>query len=268
MAAQTTALMTIGQFATVTRLSVKALHLYGEMGLLVPAWVDHDTGYRYYRPEQAGRARQVRLLRLAGMPLPEIVAFLADPRVSRFDAFSAEMARREAEQVRRRRYVRRMIESMHMEGDGPMDATMTVETKTVPAQPYLSDRKTVTIGELEPFIIGTIGRLAERAGDRASGAPFTLFWEPVNDEAPGSVEVCLPVTGDGERDGELPAGQVAWVLTTGEQTEFPAILAGYEAIERWMKDQGREMAGPPREIYHSGPDDSEPRMEIAWPLRG
>ncbi|MDQ3514031.1 MAG: MerR family transcriptional regulator [Chloroflexota bacterium] len=268
MAGQTPALMTIGQFATLTRLSVKALHLYAGTGLLTPAWVDHDTGYRYYRPEQAARARQIRLLRLAGMPLPGIAAFLADPRVSRFDAFSGEEARREAEQARRRRYVRRVIVSIYAEGEEPMDTTMTVETKTVPAQPYLSERKTVTIGELEPFIIGTIGKLVDRAGDRAAGSPFTLFWEPVNDEAAGSVEVCLPVSGDGERDGELPAGPVAWVMTLGEQTEFPAILGAYEAIERWMKDQGREMAGPPREIYHSGPDDPEPRMEIAWPLRG
>ncbi|MEJ7763634.1 MAG: MerR family transcriptional regulator [Thermomicrobiales bacterium] len=268
MAGHPPALMTIGQFASITRLSVKALHLYGRMGLLVPAWVDHDTGYRYYRPEQAARARQIRLLRLVGMPLPEIVAFLADPRVSRFDAFSGEEARREAEQARRRRYVRRVIESMQTEGDGPMDTTMTVETKTVAAQPYISERKTVTIAELDPFIAGTIGRLVDRAGNRAAGAPFTLFWEPVNDDTPGSVEVCLPVSVEGERDGELAAGQVARVLMAGEQTEFPAILGAYEAIERWMKDEGREMAGPPREIYHSGPDDPEPRMEIAWPLRG
>ncbi len=38
-------LMPIGQFAEASRLSQKALRLYGENGLLAPAWVDPDSGY-------------------------------------------------------------------------------------------------------------------------------------------------------------------------------------------------------------------------------
>lgn len=41
-------LVTIGRFSKMTRLSVKALRLYDEIGLLVLADVDASSGYRYY----------------------------------------------------------------------------------------------------------------------------------------------------------------------------------------------------------------------------
>ncbi|MYW01546.1 MerR family transcriptional regulator [Streptomyces sp. SID3343] len=67
-------LVTIGAFARASRLSAKALRLYDELGLLVPAYVDPVTGYRRYAPEQLERARLVAWLRRLGMPLARIRA--------------------------------------------------------------------------------------------------------------------------------------------------------------------------------------------------
>ena len=81
-------LMPIGEFAAASRLSQKALRLYGENGVLAPAWVDPDSGYRYYRPEQLRTATLIALLRRAGMPLAEVYDVLTkqveeQPYVSR-----------------------------------------------------------------------------------------------------------------------------------------------------------------------------------------
>jgi PPM family protein phosphatase len=65
-------LLSIGAFAHATRLSPKALRLYGELGLLPPAFVDPDSGYRFYDPAQLERARLVAWLRRLGMPLARI----------------------------------------------------------------------------------------------------------------------------------------------------------------------------------------------------
>ncbi|NEA44497.1 helix-turn-helix domain-containing protein, partial [Streptomyces sp. SID11385] len=65
-------LLPIGEFARVSRLSVKALRLYDRMGLVVPAWVDPVTGYRYYAGAQVERARLVGWLRRVGMPLARV----------------------------------------------------------------------------------------------------------------------------------------------------------------------------------------------------
>lgn len=65
-------LVTIGEFARLSRLSAKALRRYDELGLLRPALVDPVNGYRYYDPAQAERARLVAWLRRIGMPLGRI----------------------------------------------------------------------------------------------------------------------------------------------------------------------------------------------------
>jgi DNA-binding transcriptional MerR regulator len=73
-------LMTIGAFARSTGLSAKALRSYDELGLLRPALVDSDTGYRSYSPDQLGRGRAIRKLRELDVPLLEIAALLDGDR--------------------------------------------------------------------------------------------------------------------------------------------------------------------------------------------
>jgi serine/threonine protein phosphatase PrpC len=65
-------LLTIGVFARAARLSPKALRLYDELGLLRPAAVDGESGYRFYAPAQLERARLIAWLRRLGMPLARI----------------------------------------------------------------------------------------------------------------------------------------------------------------------------------------------------
>ena len=70
-------LVSIGEFARLSRLSPKALRLYDELGLLLPARVDPDTGYRWYAATQLDQARLVASLRRIGVPLAQIKDILA-----------------------------------------------------------------------------------------------------------------------------------------------------------------------------------------------
>ena len=70
-------LMPIGRFSRLTGVGVKALRHYDEVGLLVPAAVDDETGYRFYSPEQVETAEAIRLLRRLDMSLDEIRTALA-----------------------------------------------------------------------------------------------------------------------------------------------------------------------------------------------
>lgn len=75
----------IGRFSRLTGLTVKALRHYDELGLLRPAEVDPETGYRSYSPEQVGRAEWIRTLRRLELPLDDISVLLSsdDPAVVR-----------------------------------------------------------------------------------------------------------------------------------------------------------------------------------------
>jgi DNA-binding transcriptional MerR regulator len=244
-------LMPIGEFASYSRLSQKALRLYGENGLPPPAWVDPESGYRYYRVDQLREATLIALLRRSGMPLAEIRAFLRDPIVERLDDYERRATGEFAERRRVLRYVKRFLK------EEPM---YDVLTKRVPEQPYVSRSRRVYVRDLEPFITSTFSELGAAWGKEP--APFVLYHGPVNAEEDGPVEVCVPKAG-GER--QLPAGEVAFTRITGSQCDFPEILGAYESVYRWAKEHGREPDGPSREIYLRGPGSDE-QLEIALPL--
>lgn len=67
----------IGEMARDSGLGVSALRFYDRAGVLVPAWVDPVSGYRWYEPEQLEEARLLARLRRAGMPLADIRLVLA-----------------------------------------------------------------------------------------------------------------------------------------------------------------------------------------------
>src|SRR5579859_2322171 len=79
-------LVPIGRFSQITQLSIKALRLYAEQGLLCPKYVDPDSGYRYYSLAQTQAAARIRLLRQLEMPLEEIRAVIhaENPEAVRF----------------------------------------------------------------------------------------------------------------------------------------------------------------------------------------
>jgi len=72
-------LVAIGRFAQLSGLTAKALRLYDKRGLLEPAVVDFQTGFRYYRLAQVPIGTRIRLLRSFDMPLEEIRCVLAAP---------------------------------------------------------------------------------------------------------------------------------------------------------------------------------------------
>lgn len=67
----------IGEMARASGLGVSALRFYDGAGVLVPAWVDPVSGYRWYGPEQLEESRLLARLRRAGMPLADIRLVLA-----------------------------------------------------------------------------------------------------------------------------------------------------------------------------------------------
>ncbi len=71
--------LTVGEFARITHLSVKTLRHYHQVGLLEPAEVNPDTGYRYDTVAQIPTVQVIRRLRDLEMPVAGVKAVLAAP---------------------------------------------------------------------------------------------------------------------------------------------------------------------------------------------
>jgi DNA-binding transcriptional MerR regulator len=93
---ETSSLIAIGRFARITGLTVKALRHYDELGLLPPAAVDPETGYRSYSAEQVARAEWIRTLRRLELPLDDIATVLATDDPATVKRLLVEQQRRTA----------------------------------------------------------------------------------------------------------------------------------------------------------------------------
>ena len=119
-------LLTIGAFARAARLSPKALRLYDELGLLPPAAVDSDSGYRFYDPTQLERARLIAWLRRLGMPLARIREVVSQPAQAAAAAVEAYWAEVVAETASREQLATFLVDYLSGRGTAMSHADVTL----------------------------------------------------------------------------------------------------------------------------------------------
>jgi DNA-binding transcriptional MerR regulator len=265
-------LLTIGEFARRSGLSVRAVRLYDRIGLLRPAEVVPGTGYRRYASRQLYAGRLIALLRRLDMPLnqiAEIVGADAPDAAEKLAGYWTEVERRLAGQ---RDLADRLVRSLAGETPAP-DGTWPVFVREVPEQHVVTELRYVTSAEL-PWIREATLRLtalADRVGG-ATGPRFVVFHGPVSEDADGPVEVCLPVRADAAGRAE-PAHQEAYIPVVKGHFEVPQILSVYDAARRWVRERGLTVVAPPREVYSYGvsPDaaaSDQPVCDVAVPFGG
>ncbi len=84
---------TISTFARRVGLTPSALRFYDDCGVLRPAHVDPDSGYRYYSADQERDAALLRALRQAEVPLSDITAVLTGDPASAREVLTAHARR-------------------------------------------------------------------------------------------------------------------------------------------------------------------------------
>ena len=266
-----TNLVPIGRFSAICRLSQKALRLYDEAGLLRPAWVDPDSGYRYYAVAQALEAERIRLLRSLEVPLEEIAELLRDPA-----ARSRILERHRRRLEERAAELQALLASLaRLETEDDM-TNYEVRTKEIAAQQVIGIRmrSTIpTIGRDAGIAYGELFGHLGRAGAPPAGLPFALYHAEPTEAGELDVELCVPVgrpmSGAGRIAGrEVPGGRAAYTLHAGA---YDGIGPAYAALQAWIQAHGHEGAGAPREIHLVGPAQvttpAELRTEIQWPIR-
>jgi DNA-binding transcriptional MerR regulator len=243
-------LLTIGEFARRSRLSIRALRLYDRMGLLRPAEVVTETGYRRYASRQLYAARLIALLRRLDMPLSqiaEIVHAAAPDGAALLGEYWTDVERRLAAQ---RDLADRLVRGLA--GETPAPAAWAVAERDVPEQTVLTEQRYVTSAELR-WILEASARLtavAARHGGPA-GPRFVIFHGEVTEDADGPVEVCVPVP-PGLNEVAVrrePAHREAYVPVVKGHFEPPQIYSVYDAVHRWVRSRGLRETGGAREVY-------------------
>jgi DNA-binding transcriptional MerR regulator len=184
--------VSIGEFARRSRLSVKALRLYDELGVLVPARVDEASGYRYYSDAQLEHARLVAMLRQLGLALAAIKNLLACDPVDAAESVATHWREAEAVHDARRDLADYLVNRL----GGKKSVMYEVATREIPERSVLCLKRNVD--EQGAWALGKefIAILRERPLPKMNGregAMFSIYWGEVSADSDGPVEWCKPV---------------------------------------------------------------------------
>jgi DNA-binding transcriptional MerR regulator len=264
-------LLSIGTFANLTRLSIKALRLYDELEILQPLHIDPQSGYRYYGIDQLPSARMIRNMRDMDMPLATIRRVLAVLPVSQAQAEMLvhqhlELRERQLEQIKE--LARQFTQQLKPEAN---KMSLEVEVKEIPTQQIISITRHHKLDGLSEQIqkdCGALFALAEAEGAVPTDAPFGIYHSAINEQEDGPIETCVPVDGTVAGKGDIVArqldgGKAACVTILGDQCHYPELLAAYDAAVDWIQKNGFETTQPPREVWYTAPGP-DAKWEIVW----
>ena len=260
----------IGMFAAMNHVTVKTLRFYEEQGLLIPALINQENGYRYYTLSQMAVLHQITALKLAGFTLEEII------RINSGADEEAVLLKKKSELLAKISDLTKQIAVV----DGYLSKKKTglsapVLIKTIPETTvaYMRIRLESYDGLFDRM--PEMGALMEKAGC-ACAIPeycFTNYLEPGYKDREILVEICESVVAAKEETGELrfktlPEIQAACVFHKGSYRTFSE---SYETVLRYIEENGYEIAGEIRESYIDGvwnkDDESEWLSEIQVPVR-
>jgi DNA-binding transcriptional MerR regulator len=267
-------LVPIGDFSRMTHLSVKALRFYHDQGLLTPARIDPDSGYRFYDPRQVPVAQVIRRFRDLDMPLDQVRAVLRAPdtetRTREIIAHLTAMEARLAE-------MQMSVASLRALLEGPQ-ARPEVEFRSILATPALAIRETVTAEQAWAWGAGAFEELYDRIGRAGlspagpGGALFPAgFFELEQAELTAFVPVAGPAPGaDGPRGRAqlltVPAAEAAVMVHAGSLADADQT---YGLLGTVVAERAIGVDGPIREYYQvpfTEPDPARHRTEICWPV--
>ena len=260
----------IGMFAAMNHVTVKTLRFYEEQGLLNPALIHPETGYRYYTLSQMAVLHQITALKLAGFTLEEIA------RINSGADEKAVLLKKKSELLTKISELTRQIAMV----DGYLSRKETrlctpVLIKTIPETTVAYLRTRLKSYDNLFDRMPEMGALMEKAGCECAVPEycFTAYPEPGYREADILVEICESVVEAKEETGDLqfktlPGIQAACVFHRGSYRTFSQ---SYETVLRYIEENGYEIAGEIRESYIDGvwnkDDESQWLSEIQVPIR-
>lgn len=241
----------IGMFAQMNHITIKTLRFYEEQGLLLPAHVDGENGYRYYTMNQMADIQRITALKQAGFTLDDIklinqgadTAYLLSSKKAALLKKIAELTSQIA-----------VIDGYLSGPAGTLDAPVLI--RTIPAVTVASMKKRIDSYDELFSLMPEMGAEMERLGCRCALPEycFTHYLEPGFRDEHILIETCEAVTEKKEDSAlvkfrELPEITAACIFHKGSYSNFSE---SYAAILRFIEENGYEICGNIRENYIDG----------------
>lgn len=266
----------IGDFSKLSRISIRMLRHYAEMGLLIPEKVDPFTGYRYYYESQLPIANRITALKDMGFSLSAVGEILShNPDPYSFERYlkikRAEIQEQADAAGRRLRLLDTALERLRK--DGTM-LKYDVTQKEIPELYAACVRQIIPTYAHE----GTLWKILMEE-TAPMGLHFTnpcyvmaVFHDKEFKETDVDVEVRQSVQGNYPNTKNVTFHTVPPVLvaSTTYKGPYEQMTEVNKAVADWIRDNGYQFAGAAFNIYHVSPHETdnpeEYVTEVCYPI--
>ena len=255
-------MLRIGEFSKLSRVSIRMLRHYDDIGLLKPAETDQFTGYRYYSPEQLPVIGRITALKDMGFSLADIVKILEiyenrdelDDYLMKRQLELEEISKTAQQQMR-------LLDTARKRLRKEQNMSYNVSIKTIPERYAATVHMTIPHYEDEGLVWQILGEetaplnmvpadpclvAAEYLDDEYKEENVELIaWKTVKGKYPDTEHVKFKT---------LPPVKVASCMVKGGYEQMPEV---YGAVISWVNDNGYECAGPMFNIYHVSPHETQ-----------
>ncbi|HEV3116554.1 MAG TPA: MerR family transcriptional regulator [Gemmataceae bacterium] len=248
-------MFSIGEFSKITGLTVKTLRFYHDKRLLVPSYVDPQTGYRNYEARQIDRARIITQLRTFEFSVEQIGEMLAsyEDEAGLLGFLERQKTVLEEKMRQYRGIVGSLDQIIRTEREARMalqHATFDVEEKTLDTLLIAGVRMK---GHYSDCGQG-FRKIGKALGRYIAGKAFLLHYDAEYKEGDADFEACMPLRKAKDVEAisvrELPGGRGVTLLHKGP---YEQLGRSYAKILGYIRDKGYEVVMPTREVYVKGP---------------
>ena len=252
-------LFQIGEVTKIMGITRKALLVYENMGLLVPAVKDEDSGYRYYSADNMTQIRSIRSLQQLGLSLKEVQEYYYD--TDNIDIYLHRL-------MELRAALDRNIQMLQVRSAKQGD--LTVRKTALPRQVCFCRRyKCENVGEAAKVLRDTYIAAARTGKMSMLSRMFTMRMSQADKL---DLMCCIPVeeSFDGPERTEFAETPALCIYYRGP---YEGIADAVAALMEYIKEHGIETTGPFRSIYLEGPPNrgvncGDYITQVAVPIKG
>lgn len=264
-------MLTIGEFSRACQVTIKTLHHYDKLHLVKPAYIDPQSGYRYYEANQVPKLLLIQRLKRYGFSLAEIqLMFSSNDGLIWKEKLSAQKLVLEQQIQESRLILQELDAHLHIfERTGDMMAYQNryeIILKETSDLPIITVRQQMSVEEFGTYC----GKLFERVARehiRPAGDLMALYYDREFDPNSADIELALPIQSH-QADRIMPGGLCA---TTIHHGAYGSMNDAYGAVTKWIAEQNYEIVNAPYDIYRVGPNNNVPPeewvTEIYFPVK-
>ena len=270
-------MLKIGDFSKLSRISIRMLRHYDEIGILTPGHVDEFTGYRCYSEAQLPLAGMIQALKNLGFGLAVIKEILDKyddgTEMERFlEIKRSELMDRLEDTHHRLQLLDSTVKWLRKDGN-LMDYYVTL--KTLPERYVASVRQVIPAYDCESMLWELLNReiAPQNVVQELPCYGMAIFHDKGFKDSDVDVEIQVSVSGK-YKDTEhvrFKTVEPTLIASATYKGSYDQITRVNEAVANWIAANGYDFDGSSFCIYHVSPaqtsDPEELVTEVCFPVK-